>query len=74
MRTKTFKREGEKITVRTGFDEDGEAAIIIVRNYTGGKRLKSTLTLHRASDSDTVFDFLTEDNVWEWHRALGVGG
>jgi len=74
MKTKAFERDGEKITVSTGFDEDGEAAIILVHTHKDGADTTFTLTLRRASDSDTAFDILTEDNVWGWPRVLGLWG
>lgn len=68
MKTKTFERDGEQITVKTGVDEDGDAAIIITHiRRSDGRELECTLTLtDDPAASDAVFDFINNDNVWDW--------
>lgn len=70
MRTKTYERDGKSMTVETGFDEDGEAAIILTKCVKGDAELKCTLTLTSPAACDIVFDCFNENNVWGWPRAL----
>lgn len=77
MKTKTFERDGEQIIVSTGFDKDGEAAIIVTHTRPGGSSLMSTKSIVTFNDSiqiDTAYDFLTEDNIWDWPNVTGLWG
>ena len=66
MRSKKFTVEGIEVTVSTGKDEKGNAAVILAVSLKDGAELKTELGLDLEQDLDPVFDRIDLVFVERW--------
>jgi len=66
MRSKKFTVKGVEVTVSTGKNEDGNAAIILSTNAKRDAVIKTVLVVEPAGYLDQVFDRVGLSLVTEW--------